>query len=127
MNFFLKAIVVLAAGLLAAVPTQAAGENHFTPPFSAHRRAGMNVSFVMAVRTWPCTCCAALQKSSSCWLTRLVPTQSLTSPLTDSLLTLAGRGLAQMELAGVSYAMAPAPMPAPMGAPLAAPAGMESP
>lgn len=34
MNFFLKAIVVLAAALLAAVPTQAAGENHFTPcPF----------------------------------------------------------------------------------------------
>ena len=53
--------------------------------------------------------------------------QSLTSPLTDSLLVLSGRGLAQMELAGVSYATAPAPGPAPVGAPLAAPAGMESP
>ena len=29
MNFFLKTILVLAAALLAAVPTQAAGEGHF--------------------------------------------------------------------------------------------------
>ena len=31
MNFFMKTILVLAAALLAAVPTQAAGENQFVP------------------------------------------------------------------------------------------------